>query len=191
VFETKTLKSGTRFLLDYSRMKHDEEAKVKMVFKNTLMAIIMDIRERQKRPKLSDFLKLYEKAKTQGNAKKQFAEKFKMLYADDEPEKKDPKFERLVSYFDRVQKSITQQHRTLDFLVRKVNKLIESKSKLEHGEIEEEEPDEVKHLEVPPKVVKRKDKKLDDAKKKEMTANKKREAVEDLVNVTGVSIQML
>lgn len=51
-------------------------------------------------------------------------DKFKMLYSENVEEKKDPKFDRLVSLYDRVQKAISQQHRTLDYLVRKVNKLI-------------------------------------------------------------------
>ena len=63
-----------------------------------------------------------------------------MLYSEEDTEKKDPKFEKLVFYFDRVQKTITQHHRTLDYLVRKVNKLIERKDKIERqqrGEIDE------------------------------------------------------
>ena len=52
-----------------------------------------------------------------------------MLYSDDIKEEKDPKFEQLSNVFDRVQKAIHQQHRTLDFLVKKVNKLIERKGR--------------------------------------------------------------
>jgi hypothetical protein len=78
-----------------------------MVFKNVLMSIIANIRERRRRPKLSDMLKLYETAKTQGGTKKQIVDKFKQLYGEDEPEEKDPKFERLVNYYDRVSKTLT------------------------------------------------------------------------------------
>jgi seryl-tRNA synthetase len=50
---------------------------------------------------------------------------------DDDDKSKDPKFEKLISLFDRVQKSISQQHRALDSMVKKVNKLIERKDKKE------------------------------------------------------------
>lgn len=55
-----------------------------------------------------------------------------MLYSDDIKEEKDPKFEQLTNVFDRVQKAIHQQHRTLDYLVKKVNKLIERKGRKQH-----------------------------------------------------------
>lgn len=66
VYETKTLKmqgNNMRYLLDYTRLTENEEEKKKMrvknMFKNALMLIIVDIRDRRNRPKLSDFLKLY------------------------------------------------------------------------------------------------------------------------------------
>jgi hypothetical protein len=54
-----------------------------------------------------------------------------MLYTDDVEEDKDPKFDQLNLVFDRIQKAIHAQHRALDFLVKKVNKLIERKDKKE------------------------------------------------------------
>lgn len=47
-----------------------------------------------------------------------------MLYGED-VDSEDKKFDELVRTYDRVQKTISMQHRALDFLVKKVNKLIE------------------------------------------------------------------
>lgn len=93
-----------------------------------LINIVNEIRERRKRPTLIKFLQIYQKQSHLPNAKEEFQKKFKMLYGED-IESEDKKFDELNRTYDRVQKTISQQHRALDFLVKKVNKLIEQKQK--------------------------------------------------------------
>ena len=53
--------------------EHEEkEIRRENRFKNVVMRIIINIRERKKRPKLSDFLKVYKEKKDQPNAKRDF-----------------------------------------------------------------------------------------------------------------------
>jgi len=53
-------------------------------FKNVVMRIVIEIRERKKRPKLSDFLTFYRDKKHMPNAKEEFQKKFRMLYSGDD-----------------------------------------------------------------------------------------------------------
>lgn len=53
-------------------MVSDEQAARENSLKNVVMRIIIEIRERKKRPKLSDFLKVYREKKNQPNAKAEF-----------------------------------------------------------------------------------------------------------------------
>lgn len=68
------------------------------------MRIILEIRERKRRPKLSDFMGLYRKKKHLPNAKEDFQKKFLLLYggedAGDEKDE-DSKFDNLMSTIDR------------------------------------------------------------------------------------------
>ena len=122
VFETKILKMEQKFLLDYSRMKTKEDRlwlkeSLKNRFKNVFMLIINEIRIRRKLPNLIKFLQVYQKQSHLPNAKEEFQKKFQMLYGDGE-ENEDKKFDELTRTYDRFQKTISQQHRTLDFLVK-------------------------------------------------------------------------
>lgn len=67
------------------------------------MRIVIEIRDRKKKPKLSDFLKVYQKKKNEPDAKKEFQRKFLLLYAGEEmvDSKEDKKFDKLMGYFDR------------------------------------------------------------------------------------------
>lgn len=47
----------------------DEMVQRELIFKNVVMRIIIDIRERKKRPKLSDFMAVYMTKKDEPNAK--------------------------------------------------------------------------------------------------------------------------
>lgn len=127
--------AGQRYPLDYmlasDKTNNQRELRLSGIFKNVTMTIISEIKDKRKRPKLSDFIKRYHDNKDQPNAKQEFQKKFKMLYSDAYEEDKDPKFDELILVFDRMQKAIHSQHRALDFLVKKVNKLIERKGKSE------------------------------------------------------------
>ena len=50
-----------------------------LALKNVVMRIIIEIRERKKRPKLSDFLKVYKSRQNEKDAKDRFKKKFQML----------------------------------------------------------------------------------------------------------------
>lgn len=125
VFEAKILKMEQKFLLDYGSLKSKDDSlmlqlSLKNRFKNVIMLIVNEIRIRRKLPTLIKFLQIYQKQSHLPNAKEEFQKKFKMLYGDD-VESEDKKFDELTRTYDRVQKTISQQHRTLDFLVKKVN----------------------------------------------------------------------
>jgi hypothetical protein len=137
---TATLLKGLTYFpypLDYiqstlsAKQTSQKEQKLQRLFKNVTMIMITQIRDKRNRPKLTAFIKKYQEAKNSGmaDAKKEFHKKFKILYMDEPEEDKDPKFETLHNVFDRIQKTIYAQHRQLDTLVKRVNKLIESKQK--------------------------------------------------------------
>ena len=69
-FQNRILKQEKKFPLDYIMQVpkaiervDEEQAKRENVLKNVVMRIVIDIRERKKRPKLSDFLKVYKEKK--------------------------------------------------------------------------------------------------------------------------------
>ena len=77
------LKQDKKFPLDYiaqhfsestQELSDNDERAIRREnrFKNVVMRIIINIRERKKRPKLSDFLKVYKEKKDQPNAKRDF-----------------------------------------------------------------------------------------------------------------------
>lgn len=131
VYEARILKAEQSFYLDYTKFKQNSlENRLRNKFKNVLITIIHDIREKRKRPTLIKFLQIYQKQAHLPNAKEEFQKKFKMMYGE-EVETVDKKFDELTRTYDRVQKTISQQHRALDHLVKKANKLIEQKQKNE------------------------------------------------------------
>lgn len=89
----------------------DELVERSLVIKNVVMRMIVDIRERKKRPKLSDFMAVYRSKKNEPGAKESFQRKFKMLYSGEQIDNtiEDAKFRSLMSNFDRIQKQLTQQ----------------------------------------------------------------------------------
>jgi len=80
--------------------------------KNVVMRIIIEIRERKKRPKLSDFIAVYREKKALEGAddesaakiKNEFQNKFRLLYGGDQVEEKteDKKFDDLMQIFNRL-----------------------------------------------------------------------------------------
>jgi hypothetical protein len=82
--------------------------------KNVAMRIIIDIRERKRKPKLKDFIGKYKEklnsTDDQRGAKEEFQRKFKLLYGGGNDENtEDVKFNKLMSNFDRVQKALSHQ----------------------------------------------------------------------------------
>lgn len=78
--------------------------------KNVVMRIVIEIRDRKKKPKLRDFIALYRSKKDQPGAKEEFQKKFKLLYSIDnngEEDVEDEKFDKLMSNFDRIQRQLT------------------------------------------------------------------------------------
>ena len=50
----------------------DDRANRELALKNVVMRIVIEIRERKKRPKLSDFMEVYRTKKAEPNAKERF-----------------------------------------------------------------------------------------------------------------------
>ena len=66
---------------------NEEQVNRENALKNVVMRIIIEIRERKKRPNLADFIAIYREKKNEPGAskdavKKEFQNKFKMLYGD-------------------------------------------------------------------------------------------------------------
>lgn len=97
------------------------------------MRIVIEIKERKKRPKLGDFLNYYKERSNQPGAKEDFQKKFLMLYGGQDMDEKvdDKKFDKLMLNFDRIQKQLSQQQQALSFLLKRVNNLIERREKNE------------------------------------------------------------
>ena len=92
------------------------------------MRIIIEIRERKKKPKLRDFIALYRSKKDQPGAKVEFQKKFRLLYSIDnkqEEDAEDEKFDKLMGNFDRIQRQLTQQQQAISHIVKRVNNLTE------------------------------------------------------------------
>lgn len=78
--------------------------------KNVVMRIVLEIRDRRKRPKLSDFINIYKEKKNEAGASKsmvkaEFSSKFKMLYGgstDDTEKAEDKKFDDMMISFNRL-----------------------------------------------------------------------------------------
>lgn len=116
-YQNKILKQEKKFPLDYI-MKipktiggtiTDEMATRENHLKNVVMNIVIQIRERKKRPKLSDFMAVYKLKKDEPNAKELFQKKFMMLYSGEQAENKeeDEKYNKLSETFQRIQKQLS------------------------------------------------------------------------------------
>ena len=109
--------------------------------KNVVMRIIIEIRERKKRPNLADFIAIYREKKNEPGAskdavKKEFQNKFKMLYGDQgeasaDQEKTDQQFGTMMISFNRLQDQLNSQQQQLVSLIKQVNALIDHRDKKE------------------------------------------------------------
>ena len=117
-YQNRIRKQDKKFPVDYIQAIpksipgfSDEMASRELTLKNVVMRIIIEIRERKKRPKLSDFLKVYKSRQNEKDAKDRFKKKFQMLYAGEanDTQQEDPKFRHLMQNFDRIQKQLSQQ----------------------------------------------------------------------------------
>lgn len=115
IFQNKILKQERKFPCDYVMrlpkiMKvSDPMAYRENCLKNVVMRIIIEIRERKKRPQLSDFIEVYREKKNQPGAdpkaiKEEFQNKFRMLYSNEKKDEKqnDKKFEDMMNSFNRL-----------------------------------------------------------------------------------------
>lgn len=144
-YQNKILKKEQKFPLDYImsiQSKVEDPEKVEVMtnafelenrLKNVVMRIVIEIKERKKRPKLGDFIQYYKERSNQPGAKEEFQQKFLMLYGDQDINDKveDKKFDKLMLNFDRIQKQLSQQQQALSFLLKRVNNLIERREKNE------------------------------------------------------------
>ena len=87
-FQNRILKQEKKFSLDYivkmpkSKVPDDVIDRENRL-KNICMNFVIDIRDRKKRPKLSDFMAVYKSQKNEPDAKVKFQKKMKMLYTND------------------------------------------------------------------------------------------------------------
>ena len=79
------------------------------ILKNMCMNLVIDIRERKKRPKLSDFMAVYKSQKDEPNAKEIFQKKMRMLYSGEalDGNQEDEKYNKLAETFQRIQKQLS------------------------------------------------------------------------------------
>ena len=94
------------------------------ILKNIVFRRIIEIREIKKKPKLSQILEYFNKQGNKNN-KDRLVNKLKLLYKrkDNHPKQhfnQDPKYEKLMSSFDRIQKVLGVQQLTLEQLDKKM-----------------------------------------------------------------------
>ena len=120
---------------------NEEQVNRENALKNVVMRIIIEIRERKKRPNLADFIAIYREKKNEPGAskdavKKEFQNKFKMLYGDQgeasaDQEKTDQQFGTMMVSFNRLQDQLNSQQQQLVSLIKQVNALIDHRDKKE------------------------------------------------------------
>jgi len=102
------------------------------------MRIIIEIRERKKRPKLADFIAVYREKKNEAGAsqsqvKAEFQNKFRMLYGEEtEVKAEDRKFDGMMVSFNRLQDQLSAQQQQLSSVIKQVNALIDHRDKKEN-----------------------------------------------------------
>jgi len=92
IAQNRYLKGERSFPVDYIRMDLKikntvaEQAALfrKNLLKNVVMRLVVEGRERKKRPKLGEVLSVYRRKKHEPNAKEAFQEKFIKLYGSEE-----------------------------------------------------------------------------------------------------------
>jgi hypothetical protein len=104
------------------------------------MRIVVEIRERKKRPKLSDFIAVYREKKNEPgaskmNVKAEFQNKFRILYGGSnlaEEKEEDKKFDDMMLSFSRLSGQLSAQQQQLGSVIKQVNALIDHRDKKEN-----------------------------------------------------------
>lgn len=136
----KILKQERKYPLDFIAQKisdptNADSAKEKRrnSIKNVIMRIVVEIRERKEKPKLSDLIAA-SKQQQQFKDIKQWKDKVIQLYTDNPQQansKKDENFNRLMESFNRVHQSLSSQQDSLSNLIKQVNGLIDRRDQNE------------------------------------------------------------
>jgi hypothetical protein len=117
-------KKGTIYPLDYIIHNHDEKLakklKLKTFMKNVIMTMIYNVKIEKAKPKLQDVLKMME-----GKDKNAVSDKLRLLYqkSDDDGNKLDNRYEKMMTYFDRLSKIYQLQGESLDELTSRLSSL--------------------------------------------------------------------
>ena len=113
------------------------------LYKNVIMRIVVENRERNSRPKLKEVLDVYRnRLKEMTNKdniealKKQFRDKLEKLYQDNPEDKdddlKDEKYQSLMDMTTRIKTILGENQHALSTLVMRVNNLAERKKRREN-----------------------------------------------------------
>lgn len=148
IAQNRYLKGERSYPVDYVKKMENETSDImerqhrRNLLKNVVMRIVDETRERKRRPKLGEVIKVYKKAleNDPGNAaavKQKFQEKFIKLYAGEDKEEdensKDEKYKHLIETMTRVKQQFSAQQVSLSNLVMRVNNLIEQKKRREEA----------------------------------------------------------
>ena len=146
IYQNKILKQERKFPCDYvmrvprTIQMNDDMAYRQNGLKNVVMRIIIDIRNRKNKPKLTHFIQVYREKKRESGASKaaikaEFQNKFRMLYGEDQEEEKaeDIKFDQMMLNFNRLQDQLNVQQQQLSGLIKQVNATIDRRDKKENN----------------------------------------------------------
>ena len=145
MYESQILKQEKRYPLDYIYNGIPEAStKVKTgalkrenILKNIVYNRILEIQEQKRKPKLSDILKFFSKFDTsKPEIKDMLVEKIILLYSNKPMNlttQEDAKYERIMTSFDRLKKSLTHQHESLIEIDIKVGNLIKRRLEREQA----------------------------------------------------------
>ena len=131
IYQNKILKQERKYPLDYISQPlnpklvadpalREKKDKHRNSIKNVIMRIVVEIRERKEKPKLSDLIAA-SKQQQQFKDMKQWKDKVIQLYTDNPQQtssKKDENFNKLMESFNRVHQSLSQQQDSLSNLIK-------------------------------------------------------------------------
>lgn len=96
------------------------------ILKNVVYSRILEIQEQKRKPKLPDILRAFKNQSTP-EQKNMIVDKIKLLYSNTPVKistQEDPKYERIMTSFDRLKKSLSHQYESLIEVDIKVGNLI-------------------------------------------------------------------
>ena len=156
IAQNRFLKSDRPYPVDYLKIDPNQEnieqtlsdyqlqkkTYVKNLYKNCVMRIIVENRERNNRPKLGEVIDVYLSRKNEtpeekvDDLKKQFRDKLTKLYSHstnekDEDEAKDERYQLLIDSMTRIKSQLGAHQIALSTLVMRVNNLVERKKRRE------------------------------------------------------------